>query len=85
MCITNVSGQRAPMGYAVTIDDVDQASAAVLHRQRDLAVDNESRASGGHFAYPCDLNHAILRVPSSHSSVSALLVKPLMYRISAPG
>src|SRR5271155_4078790 len=31
------------------------------------------------------LGPALLRSPASHSSVSALLVRPLMYRISAPG
>jgi len=39
----------------------------------------------GHFAYPCDLNHAILRSPLSQSSASAFVANPLMYRISAPG
>src|SRR4030088_3811167 len=42
-------------------------------------------ADVGHFAYPCERSQAIRRVPSSHSSTSALLFNPLMYWVSVPG
>jgi hypothetical protein len=41
-------------------------------------------ADVGHFAYPCERSQAIRRVPSSHSSTSALLFNPLMYWVSVP-
>jgi hypothetical protein len=39
----------------------------------------------GHFARPCDLSHLILPSPAIHSSIAALSLKPVTYRISAPG
>ena len=37
------------------------------------------------FREPCDLSQSMRRLPESQSSTSALLLSPLMYRVSAPG